>query len=157
MRLLKEWEWGSYGELFWFDFCFHSLYLSLSLFRLVVFNGWPVVNPVTSGANTATHLRHNQNTPKSTRNNQSHLLGCCIFYCVNLKEVASIWTFSYGSILTANFYQLLQTLLLWIKTFLKYYPSESMNHSSLWMWIPLIYHCPKPPKFPVSQLTRCGE
>lgn len=65
----------------------YHLSLSLSLFLVVVFNGWPVVNPVTSGANTAIHLRCNQNTQKSTKNNQSHLAQCRIFYSVILKEV----------------------------------------------------------------------
>lgn len=48
------------------------------LFRVTVFNGWPVVNPVTSGANTRTHLQNNENTQKSTETNQLHLAQHCI-------------------------------------------------------------------------------
>lgn len=85
MSLLKERHRGPRRKFAFFVFS-HTL-SSLCVFWAVVFNGWPDLNPVTSGANTATHLRPNQNTQKSHKNNQSHLAQCCIFYYINLKEV----------------------------------------------------------------------
>lgn len=60
---------------------FLSLSLSLSVW-IIVFNGCPVVNPVTSGANTRTHLQPNQNTHKSAKNNQLHMPQQCILKCI---------------------------------------------------------------------------
>lgn len=128
-------KWPHFQCSFWkgWEHVENSLSLPLSVFWVRVFNGRAVVNPVTSGANTATHLQHNQNTPKSTKNNQSQLGRCCFFYCANQKEVTFHTEYFYLRFKPQMLMGYNRTVfLLWIKTLLKSLPAPSSAscHSS---------------------------